>query len=308
LNPLYHMFSLTGADRLVWKLAADRLRILCYHGVCTDDTAAQPWMPQFFVTRTEFTRQLEYLSRRASVLRLSEAIERLRTGSLPPRAVCITFDDGYANNLHTAYPLLRKWNMPATVFLSTSYIESGEFFPFLQAKLIRSRYGAAVNYKNSSIDTVLDQAAPWWPSTRRSLTEDHMRELRPLTIDEVRSADSDLLEFGGHTDRHCILRNETPERRAAEIRTSIRKLREWTGRPVRLFSYPNGQQEDFSEGDKQVLREQGVEAAVTGIPGTNSRETDPLELRRYPVGLFHTRHGFKAEVAGLRTALRSWAG
>jgi peptidoglycan/xylan/chitin deacetylase (PgdA/CDA1 family) len=251
---------------------------------------------------------LEYLSKRASVLRLSEAIERLRAGSLPARAVCITFDDGYANNLHTAYPLLRKWNMPATVFLSTAYIESGEFFPFLQAKLIRDRWGIPVNYKTSTIDTVLGQAAPWWPAMRRSLTDDQICELRPLTIDEVRSADSDILEFGGHTDRHCILRNETPDRRAAEITTSIRKVHEWTGRPVRLFSYPNGQRNDFSEGDKQVLRDEGIEASVTGIPGTNRRDTDLLELRRYPVGLFHSRHGFKAEVAGLRTGLRSWAG
>src|SRR5215469_12392916 len=114
-----------------------RLRILCYHGVCEDRLAHEPWIPGFFVTRSAFEDHVRYLATHARILPLSEAVRRLRDGSLPSRAVSITFDDGYANNMELAYPILQKYSAPATIFLSSAYMESGEIFPFLKVKLIK---------------------------------------------------------------------------------------------------------------------------------------------------------------------------
>src|SRR6266571_4093146 len=111
MNALYKSFARISGDRLVWKLSSDRLRILCYHGVCDDSVARESWVPSYFVTRSAFEFQLQYLRRWASVLPLSEAVRRLRAGSLPPHAVSITFDDGYANNVHLALPLLERYGM-----------------------------------------------------------------------------------------------------------------------------------------------------------------------------------------------------
>src|SRR5262245_24984674 len=116
---VFEFFSRAGGDRLVWGLDRHRLRILCYHGVCDDHLAGQPWVPDFFVTASAFERQLQYLRRHARVLPLDEAARKLREGTLPPQAVSITFDDGYANNLHLACPLLVKYGLPATFFLSS---------------------------------------------------------------------------------------------------------------------------------------------------------------------------------------------
>lgn len=304
---LYRSFSRLSGDRLVWRLHSKPLRVLCYHGVCEDRMAGQAWVPGFFVTGSAFERQLQYLQQNARVLPLTESVARLRDGSLPSRCVSITFDDGYANNLSLAYPLLRKYKMPATVFLSSAYMESGELFPFLKLRLIRlsgcANGAGAPSYKSDPLDAVLQWAGRWWPQVEKSLSGDQRSTLRPLTIAEVQAADPRLIEFGAHSHTHCILGNESRERRREEIRSSIHKVAQWAGRPVRLFSYPNGERGDFGETDKEALRANGIQAAVTGIGGANGRRSEMLELKRYPVGLYHDSDGFRAEVTGFRTAV-----
>lgn len=304
---LYRSFSWLGADRLLWKTSARQLRILCYHGVCEDRVAGEPWIPGYFVAESAFHQQLRYLRECANVLPLAEAVVRLRENTLPERPVTITFDDGYANNLSLAYRLLKELHMSATVFLASAYTESGELYPFLKLNLLRlySRvdFQTAPEYKSSPLQDVLAWTDPKWPEVYNRLTKDQVETLRPLTIQEVQDADSDLIEFGSHTHTHCILRNETAERRSEEICESIRKIASWTGKSVRLFSYPNGERRDFGEQDRKVLRSEGIEAAVTGIPGSNKSATDPLELRRFPVGLYHDYAGFRAEASGLRAML-----
>jgi len=309
---LYKTFAKLRCDRLVWHAGSKRLRILCYHGICADDLVGQPWVPAYFAPAAAFELQLAYLQQNARVLPLSEAAARLRDGSLPSNAVSITFDDGYTNNLELAYPLLRKYQMPATIFLSSACIESGELFPFLQMQLIAlsgcgNTAGAPV-YKSDPLDRVLEWAGSQWAEVKRNLTPDQMKTLRPLTVAEVKAADPQLIEFGAHSHTHCIFKNESRERREQEIRTSIDRVSQWTGLAVRLFSYPNGEAGDFCETDKQLLRNHGIEAATTGIPGTNGKHTDSLELKRYPVGMYHDAVGFRAEVTGFRTAVLAASG
>jgi len=268
-------------------------------------------VPSFLVTQSAFESQLQYLQKNASVLPLSEAVGRLQDGTLPSRAVSITFDDGYANNLYLAYPLLAKYQMHATIFLSSAYMESGEFFPFLKLRLIKQSDrcdGAApclLEYKSNPLDSVMRSAERSWGDIKGHLTGDQFQTLRPMTVAEVRGADSCLIEFAAHSHTHCILRNEARERRREEIQLSVAKVREWTGRPANLFSYPNGELGDFDGLDKQALRELGIQAAVTGIHGANTKPFDPLALRRYPLTLGHDDYRFRAEVTGLRTVLES---
>jgi peptidoglycan/xylan/chitin deacetylase (PgdA/CDA1 family) len=311
LKNLYKSFSALRGDQLVWKMDPRRLRILCYHGVCEDRLADQSWVPGFFVTRSAFEEQIRYLASHGRILSLSEAVRRLQDGTLPSRAVSITFDDGYANNLELAYPILQKYSAPATIFLSSAYMESGEMFPFLKVKLIKLILGAKLSpdalydYKSTALDRVLERADRWWGDVRSSLSSDQWSALRPLTVTEVRNWDTKLVEFGAHSHTHCILKNETGERRREEIRLSVHKVSDWTGRRVSLFSYPNGQYRDFGEADIKALEAEGVQVAVTGIAGANSSKADPLWLKRYPVGIWHDIAAFQAEVAGLRTALLS---
>jgi len=307
---LYRSFSKAGGDRLAWRLTPNSLRIICYHGVCDDGLAGEAWMPSYFVTRSAFEFQLEYLQRNTTVLALSDGVKRLTEGTLPRGAVSITFDDGYANNLQLAAPLLRQYGTPASIFLSTDYIETGELYPFLKLKFLRLAHRdlPLPEYKSSPVDTVRNAAAAYWPETEAKLTNAQRETLRPMTVNEVRALDSSLIELGAHSHTHAIARNETPERRRDEVQISVRKVAEWTGHPQQVFSYPNGEAGDFGDPEKQALRVEGVPAAVTGIGGFNRWPCDLFELKRYPVTLYHDESRFRAEVSGFRTMLLSMSG
>jgi len=305
----YRLLAGAGADKVYWSLDSRRLRILCYHGVCPDSARSSASTPDCFVTASEFTAQMRHLAANALVLPLADAVSRLRDGTLPPRAVCVTFDDGFANNLHIAYPVLAKYRIPATIFLSSAYVESGEFHPFIMLKLLAIYRGdsdarsALQDYKSAPLDTVLTRAKPWWDAARSCVTGTDHEVLRPLSVAELRSFDPELIEFGGHGHTHCILSHESDTRRRDEIHRCTDLIAGWTGRPVRLFAYPNGQPTDFGAFDQDVLRGAGITAAVTGIAGANAASADPLALRRYPLGLHHDTAGFRAELSGLRSAI-----
>ena len=307
---LYRLFGVANVDRVVWNLPGNSLRILCYHGLCADGLAREPWVPSYFVTQSAFERQLQYLQRHATVLPLTEAVGHLVNGSLPARAVCLTFDDGYQNNVVMAQPLLKAYGMSATVFLATAYIESGEWYPFVKLKLIRYYNGqvALPDYKSSPVDAVIQASAEYWPALEPRLTDDQRTTLRPMTVADVRRADSALIDFGAHSHTHGIARNESVHRRRQEVSVSIRKVSEWTGHPVTMFSYPNGEAGDFGEPEKATMRAEGIQAAVTGMSGANRRAANLFELRRYPMTLYHDDWRFRAEVTGFRSLVRSAAG
>ena len=307
----YAAYAGAGVDRLVWRFSPRRLRILAYHGVCDDDLAPEPWMPSYFVTRSAFEEQMRYLKRHACVLPLAEAVARLRRNDLPDRAVSITFDDGYANNLHAAYPILQTYQLPATIFLATGSVDSGMLFPFIRLQLIqyldvesRTRARPTLrDYLDRPVDDAVRLVEQWWTQWGTALSDRQIQALRPLRRDEIANVNGDLIEFGAHTHGHCILGNETPDRRRAEIAESIRNVAEMTGRTARLFSYPNGRPGDFGDQDKRVLHEAGIAAAVTTSPGANGRHCDPLALRRYSIGLLHTGNAFAAAVTGVQWLL-----
>ncbi len=312
---VYRSISLTQCDRLVPYFVRGSLRIINYHGVCEDHLAGEPWMPPSFITRSNFEWQLRYFSKRGAVLSLAAAMARLEAGNLPRGAVAITFDDGYANNLTLAYPVLKKLGVPATVFLITQCIESGDFFIFDRPRFLdRHRAGGEdpaplverfwQAYRRGPLETALAESTSWWDQVSTKISAEQRDSLRPLTVEEVKNFDPDLVEFGAHTHRHPILRNEPPDRRAWEIQTSIARVREWTGRPARFFAYPNGKTGEFDEFDKKVLGSQGIEAAFSTNTGFNRKGQDLFECRRIGVGLYHDADAFIAETSGLRQLLK----
>ncbi len=99
--------------------------ILMYHRV--HDATSGP--SGLCVSRAHFTEHMEHLRRHYSVLSLRKLAALLAGGRLPERAVVLTFDDGYADNLWNAKPILARWDLPATVFVATGYVgQSREFW------------------------------------------------------------------------------------------------------------------------------------------------------------------------------------
>src|ERR1017187_4383547 len=98
-----------------------RLLVLCYHGVSLRDE--HEWAPGVFLSPGRFEDRMRLLGElRYNVLPLDEALRRLGAGSLPPRSVAITFDDGFADFRLRAWPVLQKYGFPATLYLTTHYV------------------------------------------------------------------------------------------------------------------------------------------------------------------------------------------
>lgn len=106
-----------GTRRLQMRFARKGL-ILLYHRVCDI-----PLDPFWLAVRPErFAEQMEVLRRNASPMPLGELIEASRNGTLPDRSVAVTFDDGYADNLYHAKPLLERHGVPATIFIASGFV------------------------------------------------------------------------------------------------------------------------------------------------------------------------------------------
>lgn len=121
-HPLFS--RVLARTRYVFTRHQSRALILFYHGVT--NAVSDPW--RLHMPPPRFAEQLEVLRRYGKVLRLDALVHGLQTDRLPRRSVAVTFDDGYANNLTEALPLLEKYEIPATIFVTTDYLGSAREF------------------------------------------------------------------------------------------------------------------------------------------------------------------------------------
>ena len=110
--------------------------ILMYHRIATPDV--DPW--GLSVSPERFAEQVQALRARRTTLSMDAFVDRLQSGELPHDAVALTFDDGYLDNLRQAKPILEVAGVPATVFLTTDRIGTGEEFWWDEvARMVLSR-------------------------------------------------------------------------------------------------------------------------------------------------------------------------
>lgn len=113
-----------AAGDWVKRFATTRASILMYHRVAEPER--DPW--GLAVSPQRFEEQMAVLKKCAQPIRLGELIQQLRSGRCPERAVAVTFDDGYADNLYQAKPVLDRYQIPATVFIATDYVRQARPF------------------------------------------------------------------------------------------------------------------------------------------------------------------------------------
>jgi peptidoglycan/xylan/chitin deacetylase (PgdA/CDA1 family) len=193
-----------------------RALILLYHRVA--ELAADPWA--LSVTPAHFAEQLAILRRHAPVLRLQELAQALSSGTLPRRSVVVTFDDGYADNLHEAKPHLERYGVPATVFVTTGFVgggrecwwdelerlllQPGTLPPRLELRLGEGLFrwdlaGAAVYRAGEARRDRHWQAWEAPPTARHALYSALWERLLPLRNDARQRALDDLAAWAGAT-------------------------------------------------------------------------------------------------------------
>lgn len=258
-----------------------RLSILIYHRVLARPDPLLPSLPDARC----FDRQMALLKRWFRILPLDQAVRRLRDDTLPPRAACITFDDGYADNAELALPVLRRHGLHATFFIASGYLDGGRMWnDDVIAHVRRSAEGTPAQ-RRAAIDALLRQFK-YLPFNERLAAVAALQPPRGedlmMRSDQVRTLLGAGMAIGAHTHRHPILAAMPDRHAAADIAEGKAALEAITQAPVTLFAYPNGKPGvDYTRRHVDMVAAMGFEAAVSTTAGAAYPGSDVLQLPRF---------------------------
>jgi peptidoglycan/xylan/chitin deacetylase (PgdA/CDA1 family) len=276
-----------------------RLSILIFHRVLPKP---DPLFPSE-VDAARFDAMLGLLKGCFNLVSLEAGLAGLQGGTLPPRAACITFDDGYADNAEIALPILQRHGVAATFFVATGFLDGGRMWNDTVIELVRrapatvdlSRAGFGVLQldtlarRQAAIGTLLGKLK-YMPLDERLDQVELLRELVGVALPDdlmmrshqVRELHAAGMEIGGHTVNHPILARLSPERARREIADGKHALEALIGAPVRSFAYPNGKPgQDYLAEHARMAREIGFSAAVSTSWGAASKASDAFQLPRF---------------------------
>ena len=253
--------------------------VLMYHRV--DDVERDPW--RLAVPPERFAEQLEVLGGAFAPLPLRELVAGLAERRVPRRSVVVTFDDGYRDNLVNAKPLLEAHDVPATVFVTSGYVDSGRDFWWdeledvcaLAGRESRELWAGLQELGRAEREERLDELreeAEGGPRPRpsRRMTSAELLEL----------ASGELVDIGAHTVDHPRLPNLPPDRERHQLREAKRVLEELLGVPVPHFSYPHG---EVARRTVREARAAGYASACTTVGAAVTPRSRPLRLPRLHV-------------------------
>ena len=298
-----------------------RLPVLIFHRVLP---VPDPLFPDEIDAR-RFDELCAWLKGWFNILSLDDAVARTKTGTLPARAACITFDDGYADNHHVALPILQRHGLRATFFIATGFLDGGRMWNDTVIETVRgstkplldfSSLGlgqypvSTIDDKKATISALIKQIKYRPVAQRISITEQlaHLAQVKPtrdlmMTAHEVKAMRHAGMQIGAHTVSHPILARLTDEQARQEIGDSKIFLEQLLGERVGLFAYPNGKPgEDYIPQNVEVVRSLGFDAAVSTQWGASRKDDDLLQIRRFtPWDKTKLRFGARM-LANLRSA------
>lgn len=294
LKTLYRLLSPSGPDA--------RLSSLIFHRVHPQH---DPLFPEEVDAR-QFDAICGWVRDWFNVLPLDEAVSRLVAGTLPARALSITFDDGYADNHGVAAPILERHRLPCTFFVATGFLDGGRMWNDSVIEAVRRCEAPSLDLR--PVHPSLEHYALGTVEQRRAAARHAIGALKYLPheerlacvesvalraaarlpddlmmrSDQVRDLQRRGMQIGAHTVSHPILRDLPRQAARDEIVASRSRLQDILGEPVTLFAYPNGKPgEDYSPESVELVREAGFEAAVSTQWGCSTAATDRFQLRRF---------------------------
>jgi peptidoglycan/xylan/chitin deacetylase (PgdA/CDA1 family) len=221
--------------------------VLLYHDIFSNDNIYKD-----SVTINGFDNQLNFLNKYFNICNFSDfdQIKDLKRSFLSRPSVMITFDDGYENNFTNAYPLLKKYNIPAIIFANTIHLDSKDILWFKLYKLYNkiSNNSICISnlkqqdnqpfslYKRNFDEFIIDQ--------KKADNYNYFLEYTSgLKVNQIVEMDkSGLVEFGLHTHSHPIItRVNDNETLINEWKKNYMLLDKYVTKKIRLAAYPNGE-------------------------------------------------------------------
>ncbi|MEW8506765.1 MAG: polysaccharide deacetylase family protein [Candidatus Thiodiazotropha sp.] len=294
-----------GYFDIVKMFQKERVAILMYHRFSEENE-------QFKISRKEFDVQLKYLKGKYNFIKLKDYVDCLynRGNRLPPNPLIITIDDGYKDNYLYAYPVLKKYNVPATIFLTTDFISEKKWlwadmlnyiltnatdekfnimldgvqtdFDISSKSLLHKSQLNLFNHlasidnhqKNELIDALADRLKVEVPGQVTSKYDS-------LTWPQIVEMSQNGIDFGSHTCSHPICSRLQEEELLRELSISKEVIEKQLGDDVSLFCYPNGQPNDINKLVVDSVQRTGYRAAVTTTYGFNDcTDNDAFSLKR----------------------------
>jgi peptidoglycan/xylan/chitin deacetylase (PgdA/CDA1 family) len=315
----------------VWRLARymnrRRVAILMYHGI-TPDNASGDWV---HVRQSSFAKQMAYLKGKNNPVSLQAMLEMLKRDEVAPNSVVVTFDDGYKSVADLAIPILREFEIPCSIFVTTDFIAEDTdnkkvmWFDRIQV-LARSAGQGTLDLASFDLPALqLGDSGHAIASTaalveQLKLRDDEQKvavityfeeqlsgavdldaypQYLPMSWSTLeRLANDPLVDIGGHTCNHPILSRLTPDRLSYEISECKRALESRLGIPIAHFAYPNGRLVDIGDEAKRLVQEH-FKTALTTVHDLADTGSDRWLLPRIGIGRDMPMSTFQQVLAGL---------
>lgn len=294
------IFNFGGFTPFHWA-NRNKLLILTYHRFSRGQDASK-------VSAADFESHLQYLSLHNTVLPLVEAVESLKNGtSLPPNATVITIDDGYSDAYEIAFPKLKKYGFPATVYAITDFVDQKiwlwtDLMRYVLAKTSDNevsldfgsgdRVRAHLRDDAKRLDTAnrINERLKKLPNGEKDAKiAEIARQLNvelptvpppdfvAMTWDQAREMDADGVSIESHTVTHPILTNISRTELDFELQGAKARLEEQLCRRINHFCYPNG---SLNDNVREAAENAGYISAVTTAYGFNNGFQDQFLLNR----------------------------
>jgi peptidoglycan/xylan/chitin deacetylase (PgdA/CDA1 family) len=303
------------------------LRVLTYHRV--DEPDAHPALFPGLISATPeaFDQQMSYLAANYCVISLPELLDACRSGAaLPPRAALVTFDDACRDFAEHAWPTLKRYRLPATLFVPTAFPDHPErafwWDQLYHAVISTSRredlgtplgrlplrtaaeraraFGRLKDY----VKTLPHRAAIELVEQVCTTLGARRQEHNVLGWDALRRLAREGVTLGAHTQTHPLMNRVSLEEVRAEAVGSLRDLEREIGAVPPIFAYPSG---GFNDEVVRLLAREGFKLAFTTVRGVNDmRAADLLRLRRINIGWRANLSIFRARLLPWSVYLNRW--
>jgi peptidoglycan/xylan/chitin deacetylase (PgdA/CDA1 family) len=285
------------------RAMAPKFLILCYHRV---GSGGVPLYSELAPER--FEAQMRFVKKNYPIVSLEEVCRGLEEPGRADSGVAITFDDGYRDVFTYAFPILRKYDIPATVYLIADAMETGQVawydrifltFQVLPSGRLELELDRLRSFDLTSVQRRF-RAALEVVTCLRTLPNQHRKQCcadlerrvklpqdelagRILSWDQVQAMQRAGISFGSHTVSHPAVSQLTRAEMETELAGSKRFLEGKLGRAVQDFAFPFGHLADCGTQAAAALARFGYRSAVTTVPGVNSPGEDLFALRRVQI-------------------------
>jgi peptidoglycan/xylan/chitin deacetylase (PgdA/CDA1 family) len=283
------------------------------------------------VTPESFEEQIAYISQNYNCLDIYKAIDLLNNGKLPDNSVIVTFDDGYRDNLEFAFPILKKYSVPAELYITTGFPDGSCVLWWYEIERmlrevnqlrfswknrfyswnfhnIESKYKAYREIRLLFVTSTLQEQQSLLEILRLGCNNAHFTfEKVGMSWDDIVMLDREpIVTIGSHTISHPSLTQLTDEEVYYEMKGSKIRLEEKLKHPVETFSYPFGSPIEVERRVSIIAKEIGYKCAVTSKYGHIQKEhkNHPYSIPRIPITFYDTIERFKIKLSGIYAMVR----